>query len=348
MTHLSISRSTHETFKAVQVNTGVLSLSLLPELGGKLNSLRDLRTGREWLWRNPRLSYRRMPHGKSYVLEADTGGWDECFPSVAPCDYPSPPWAGAHIQDHGELWSQAAALEVVEGDREIRLRTRWQGVVLPYTFERTISLAAGSATIRLEYVARSQADAPQHFIWSAHPLLAIEPGMSLLLPPSASFNRWSSIPPDLFAADSGLRFPPGSGPRGRTPTKSSEQVAGVYAARDREPPASVRGIDLASLPDAGARIALKLWSDPLDEGWAALRARDGELRMRWDVALLPQVGFWINLSAWAGDGGAPYYNLGLEPCIGAQDSLAEAVQRNLCATLLPHGSRAWWLELTLA
>ena len=88
----------------------------------------------------------------SYILEADTGGWDECFPSVAPCDYPSPPWAGAHIQDHGELWSQPAALEVVEGDHEVRLRTRWQGVVLPYTFERTISLAAGSAAMRMEYV----------------------------------------------------------------------------------------------------------------------------------------------------------------------------------------------------
>ena len=103
-------------------------------------------------------------------------------------------------------------------------------------------------------------------------------------------------------------------------------------------------------------MALKLWSDPLDDGHAAtcsdelvgVRARDGELRMRWDAALLPQLGVWINLGAWAGDGGAPYYNLGLEPCIGAQDSLADAVQRNLFATLAPHGSRAWWLELELS
>jgi len=374
MTHLTISRSTLETFEAVQVNTGVLSLSLLPELGGKLNSLRDLRTGREWLWRNPRVSYRRVPHGRSYILDADTGGWDECFPSVAPCDYPSPPWAGAHIQDHGELWSQAAALEVVEGDREVRLRTRWQGVVLPYNFERTISLAAGSATIRLDYKVTNLAEAQQQFIWSAHPLLAIEPGMRLLLPPSASFNRGSSIPPDLLPADTGLRLPPGSGPSpfgveagGLSPEgpKGIARSTGVYAAGDREPPGAgsrnlrpgvdVAGgqkpwarIDLASLPDAGARIALKLWSDPLDDGWAALRARDGELRMRWDATLLPQVGAWINLGAWAGDGGAAYYNLGLEPCIGAQDSLAEAVKRNLFAALPPHGSREWWLELTLA
>ena len=57
----------------------------------------------------------------------------------------------------------------------------------------------------------------------------------------------------------------------------------------------------------------------------------------------------MNLGAWAVDGGVPYYNLGLEPCIGAQDSLAEAVtERNLFATLSPRGSRAWWLEMELA
>jgi hypothetical protein len=70
--------------------------------------------------------------------------------------------------------------------------------------------------------------------------------------------------------------------------------------------------------------------------------------MRWDATLLPQIAFWMNLGAWAGDGGAPYYNLGLEPCIGAQDSLAEAVtERNLFATLPPCESRAWWLEIEL-
>ena len=96
-------------------------------------------------------------------------------------------------------------------------------------------------------------------------------------------------------------------------------------------------------------MALKLWSDPLAEGWATLRARDGEFRMRWDTEPLPQVGFWLNLGAWAGDGGAPYYNLGLEPCIGAQDSLAAAVhQYKLFETLPPRGSRTWWLEVELS
>jgi len=317
---VQIRRIAANGFDAVQVNTGAVSVTVMPELGGKLSSLRDLRTGREWLWRHPRLAYRRAAHGDSYVAQADTGGWDECFPTVAPCEYPAPPWAGAALQDHGELWSQEARLEVEEGD-DVTLRTRWQGVALPYTFERLVGLAADSARLRFEYAVTNNADAPMQFIWSAHPLLALEPGMELRLPPAARFNRWATLPPDLLADDNGLRYP-----------------------------LTVRGIDLTALPNAAAGVALKLWSDPLhaDDGWATLRARDGEFRMQWDARQLPQVAFWMNLGAWAGDGGAPYFNLGLEPCIGAQDSLAEAVTKwNLFETLPARGSRTWRLEIEL-
>ena len=48
------------------------------------------------------------------------------------------------------------------------------------------------------------------------------------------------------------------------------------------------------------------------------------------------------------DGGTPYFNMGLEPCIGAQDSLSEAVSKyDLFAKLPPHGRRTWWLEIEL-
>lgn len=306
----------------VSVDTGVLALALMPELGGKISSLRDLRSGREWLWRHPRMAYKRVAHGGSYMAEADTGGWDECFPTVAPCGYPSAPWAETRLPDHGELWSQSAALDVTEVAGMVQLRTRWLGIALPYTFERAITLMARSPILRCAYAVTNNADVSLQFIWSAHPLLAIEPGMRLQLPP-ARFNRWTTIPPDLLAQDSGLSYPPALRP-------------------------GTRNIDLATLPDPSAGIALKLWSDPLDEGWATLHAPDGELRLRWDTALLPQVALWMNLGAWAGDGGAPYFNLGLEPCIGAQDSLAVAARRSRCATLPPHGSRTWWIEVELA
>jgi hypothetical protein len=318
---LSVTRSTIEGFNSLSIQTGVMELSIIPELGGKINSLRDNRTGHEWLWRHQRFAYKRVPHGSSYTAQSDTGGWDECFPSVAECIYPSTPWQGAAIQDHGELWSQVAEFEMDEQEGHVKLHTRWQGIVLPYTFTRVITLNENSAIVHVDYEVANNADQPINYVWCIHPLLAIEPGMELHLPYSARFNVGASFPPKFVLPEQNLQYP-----------------------------FAVSGINFPTLPEISAGLAIKIWSDPLPpgEGWAALRARDGELRMRWDVALLPQVAAWMNFGGWAGDGGAPYFNLGLEPCIGAQDSLADAVtQHNLFATVPPRESKTWWLEIEL-
>lgn len=317
----SIDRIRVENFDAIHVQTGTLAITIVPELGGKVSSLRDRRTQREWLWRHPRYPYKRVPHGSSYVAEADTGGWDECFPSVAACAYPSEPWKDAAIQDHGELWSQVPEFEIQEHGETVTLQTHWQGVVLPYTFRRTITLNDHSSVIHSDYQVLNPSDQPIQFVWCVHPLLAIEPEMKLHLPSSARFNVASVFPPELVSTDKDLQYP-------------------LPAA----------GLNLPALPETNAGRAIKIWSDPLpaDAGWATLRARDGELQMRWEVSLLPQLAAWMNFGAWAADGGTPYYNLGLEPCIGAQDSLNDAVHRyQLFATLPPHDSRNWWLEIEL-
>jgi len=321
VTILSVARSTIEGFDSLSIQTGVMELSIIPELGGKVNSLRDTRTGREWLWRHPRFPYKQVAHGSSYTAASDTGGWDECFPSVAQCEYPSAPWQGAAIQDHGELWSHPAEFEMDEQAGSIILRTRWQGIVLPYTFTRVIVLNENSSTARVDYEVVNNSDQPINYVWCIHQLLAIEPGMELLLPPSALFNVGGSIPRDLVSLEEKLQYP--------------------FAAS---------GLNFPALPETTAGHAIKIWSNPLPvgEGWASLRAHDGELKMLWDVALLPQVAAWMNFGAWAADGGTPYYNLGLEPCIGAQDSLNDAVNLyKLYATLQPRGTKSWWLEIEL-
>lgn len=329
---------TIDGFTAHTVSTGPLELTIIPELGGKISSLRDTRSGREWLWRHPRMPYRRVEHGGSYTALADTGGWDECFPSVAPCAYPGSPWAGAAVQDHGELWSQACAWEATTGGpggaggaapADLSITTRWKGVVLPYSLTRTITLREGAARLRIDYEASTAGNAPLHFIWCAHPLLAIEPGMRLRFPDGARFHCWTTIPAEMLRP--GESAPPQAAPLfdyTNLPIDPNLQSA------------------ITNLQSVG--VALKLWSEPLDQGWAALEAADGALHMRWDMVRLPQVAAWINLGAWAGDGGAPYYNLGLEPCIGAQDSLEEAITvHRLHATIPPKGAYTWWLEVEL-
>jgi galactose mutarotase-like enzyme len=321
MSPFSISRTTTEGFESIRVHTGVVELTLIPALGGKISSLRDTQTNREWLWRHPRYPYKRVPHGNSYVAEADTGGWDECFPSVAACSYPSEPWQDVAIQDHGELWSQAADFEINEQADKVTLFNSWQGNALPYTFARNITITENSACLRIDYEVKNKSDQPINYVWCIHPLLAIEPGMELYLPVSTRFNVAGTSPGDLLSSTQNLQYP-----------------------------FEVPGLKLPSLPETSAERAIKVWSDPLPSGeaWATLRAHDGEFRMRWDATLLPQIAVWMNFGAWAADGGTPYYNLGLEPCIGAQDSLADAVtQYHLFATLPSHGSKTWWLEIEL-
>jgi hypothetical protein len=63
---------------------------------------------------------------------------------------------------------------------------------------------------------------------------------------------------------------------------------------------------------------------------------------------VPQVGVWLNLGGWAPAGRTPYYNLGLEPCIGAPDRLEDAVLRWQTAPVLePGAERAWEVAVRL-
>lgn len=321
MNPLSINRTLIEGFESVQINTGVLELSIIPELGGKVNSLRDSRTGREWLWRHPRYAYKQVSHGSVYVEHGDTGGWDECFPSVSECTYPSEPWNGALIQDHGELWSHPAEFDLSQMTGVVKITTRSQGVALPYTFTRVITLTENSASVHVGYEVVNNSDQPINYIWSMHPLIAIEPGMELLLPASARFNVNGTVPENL-----------------------------VFTVKNLQYPFTASGLNFPTLPETSAARAIKFWSDPLPagEGWTSVRAHNGKLKMKWDTALLPQVAVWLNLGALGMDGGTPYYNMGLEPCMGGQDSLNDAVNKyHLYEILPPRGAKTWWLEIEL-
>lgn len=317
----TIEQTEVDGFTAITLANGKVSLTMLPELGGKISSLVDLGSGRQWLWTNPEVAYRRVAYGASYVREADTGGWDECFPTVAPCRYPGSGATDIELPDHGELWPLAWETSIGAGGTVVSSRV--EGTALPYEFERSITLLPGKATVRLEYAVRNLGPDDLHFIWCAHPLLAVEPGMELLLPASTKMRRYSSVPAALLPADDYLEWPP--------------RVA-----------LGAEGFELNVVPPREAGFAVKLWSEPLTEGWAAVRADDGELRFNFDPELVPQVGLWLNAGGWSGTGGAPYFNLGLEPGIGAQDSLADAVERyDQHGTLPAHDERRWWLEVQL-
>jgi galactose mutarotase-like enzyme len=313
--HARVPRIVETTFKnipALQLSDDCLRLTVIPEWGGKVSELFDLRRQREWLFENPALPYRLPEYGGDYVREFDVGGLDECFPTVGPCAYPTAPWDGTPLPDHGEVWSIPWAVRVY--GETLHLTTH--GVRLPYRLEKMIRLL-GDGGVRFTYRVTNLSPFPMPFLWSSHPLFALRPGMRLALP--AASMRVFSAPSFLARGGDVIPWP------------------------------RFKDLDLGRVPQSGAGIAAKLFSFPLTEGWAELSdpADGATFRFEFDPAVVTHLGLWLNYSGWAGvPGAAPYFNLAIEPCIGAPDTLDTAVNHWQEYGLLPPGaSLDWWLHM---
>ena len=68
---------------AIALRTDELEVVAVPSVGMKLTNLRRPR-GREWLWRNDQIPLAPGQPEDSFVEKGDSGGWDECFPTVGP------------------------------------------------------------------------------------------------------------------------------------------------------------------------------------------------------------------------------------------------------------------------
>jgi galactose mutarotase-like enzyme len=305
---------------AIALRTDELEVVAVPSLGMKLTNLRRPR-GREWLWRNDQIALAQPRQDASFVETADSGGWDECFPTVGPSPIPGTPQGSPSLPDHGELWSAPWASSAYEHAGGVTLAASATGRLLPYEFHREVTLDRSEPVMRFRYRLRNTGDSPFPWIWSAHPLLNVQPGTTLQLPSvhQVRLDAVHGLPelspgdivswPDAFGGDGG-RF---------------------------------------SFPDGGA-WAVKLFGDVGRSGRMVLTdPRRGErLEMVVRQEEVPQVGIWINNRGWAPTGRQAYYNLGLEPAIGAPDRLDEAVRDwNTAQTLRPGEERSWGVEVWL-
>jgi galactose mutarotase-like enzyme len=316
---VSYRQTTVSGFPAVALRSADLEVVAVPTIGMKLTHLRRL-GGREWLWRSDQIPLALPRAGASYVETADSGGWDECFPTVGASPLPGDP-SGTPLPDHGELWSAAWTSSVYEHAEGTTLAGTALGTRLPYAFHREVTLDREAPVVRLRYALRHTGDAPFPWIWSAHPLFNVAPGSTLTLP--------------------GVRQVKLDAVHGRDDLRRDDVVSW---------PGAIGGApEVFTFPEDGG-WALKLFGDVGSDGRMVLTdPRRGE---RLEIAVspeeVPQVGVWINCAGWAPAGRQPYFNLALEPCIGAPDRLQDAVESwDAAQTLAPGEERRWSVEVRL-
>jgi galactose mutarotase-like enzyme len=307
-------------YRSLELESEALRVVVTPEVGGKIVSLRDRRSGREWLVTPeqsggvPPNPFRAWTYGTEYNPN-QSGGWDEMMPTILACSYPGTgPYYGRDLPDHGEAWT-APWSELGSTGNEISLEMA--GQALPYRLRRTMSLSGD--TLVMSYTLRNDGEAPITYLWAAHPQFTCDPGATIVLPDDVS-EVVNVLP---------LEWGPEFGPPGACNPWPAFAVHGQEIRQDR-------------VVGPGKHGGRKFYLPPgLPISWGELRQPSGEwLRLSWDSEFAPYCGVWIDEG---------YLNkvsdVAFEPATGYYDNLAAAWPS--CPTLQPQAAVSWTLQVQL-
>ena len=306
---------------AFALENGSLTLTVVPELGGKLVSLIRNESAHEYLLQPVDLdqAYRPRVFGDKFE---DYGpcGFDDCLPTVAACSYPEAPFAASKLPDHGDVWCLPSGIEAVR--EKVRLTTSLRR--LPLRFTKEIHLRGN--TIRLDYEVTNLSRSTVKFLWSAHPLLTVEPAAEIILPPEVKEVEveWSRDE-RLGKAGDRCNWPSATDSSGRM-------------------------VELNRVGPPSSGTADKLFAGPLSDGSCGmfLPSKNESIVFRFDPRTVPYLGLWICQGGWPENRADTQLTVALEPCNGRPDSLAKAVKRNECVTLGKGDTARWWMEIEVS
>lgn len=290
--------------------TGRFSLEVIPELGAKIVSLKDLSAGREWMDQGSQLG--NQGYGSAFA-KGDLCGWDEMFPTIKPSIYPEHPWEGVEAPDHGEVWSIPWRCEVDQH----ALICNTSGIRFPYNLEKRLSFL-DDRTLTIEYRLTNNSSSDFKYVWVPHPSFLIREGVHIVLPvqDGSPISFQATNDPSILAYPGQHTWPLGAG----------GEVA------------------LDTVPARNGMFYKFQFTDPLAEGWFKLvdPANKSSFMMEFPLACAPFFSIWQNY-----DGKLDKYQISLQPSTGSSDDLAEAIRVGRCAVLPANQSCEWQVRVIL-
>jgi galactose mutarotase-like enzyme len=289
----------------VLIRAGECAVTILPEFGGKIASIR---VGEQELLQAPLTDV--APRTQTMPFDdADASGWDECLPSVSGCVVETAV-GPVEVPDHGDLW-RVEWIRQGLGISEQGLESGQASVTLvgkcfslPLELERRLTLSelAGMWRLRLDYRLTNRGTYAVPWSWAAHPLFVVQEGDRIELPESIRSLRLEGS---------------GCGRLGN----GGETIAWPVAKL------AVGGTaDLSVAEGADSGIGDKLFAGPLSdaENWCALERRSAGVRIttRFDAQATPYLGLWICYGGWPEKAGPKQVCVAMEPATAPVDSLA--------------------------
>jgi hypothetical protein len=308
------------------LTAGSNSLTLLPSLGGRV---RDVTLGgRQWLWHNPDLSFTAANEDASLGEAVGSGGFDECFPTIAACKLPG--WvegaASAKIAERGALWRQRCDTAVGTGEFGNSATCAWSISPLPLEFTRRTTVRP-DGMIDFAYAATNNGKVRAPFLWAAHPVFPLTDGTRIILPAGGKTRVWMADGIDLAGGETLHAWP-----------------------RVRS---GGRLVDVSLPASLGARFACTIFVElPRTETSIIVQEGRARLEMRVHGREISHAGIWINRGALAPtERKRPmlrlkrqrtYSTLTIGPCLGAPESLADALGAWETARWIEPGATARW------
>jgi hypothetical protein len=292
----------------VIIENDAIRMEVYPHIGGKVASLIDKADKFDLMFDYPV----ELPTGPRYDVSFDDSwyaGWDECFPAVAPGQYPGHPYEGINIPDHGELWG----LPTTAVPTKAGITTVWHGLRFGYRLTRKLHLE--DAEIIADYTLINLAPFQFRFVWSMHSLMSMASRVKLSVPTPAQF-----------------RF--------------SHDAEGMDHQKLFDWPAVEAGLDVSDLAELPIRRGWKMFSmEPITAPvMVEYPARGRSLKVEYssEDELPAYWGIWVNTGGWAGN-----QHFAIEPTTGRFDHLHRAVQDASAGQVGPMGRRDWSVKWTL-
>ncbi len=308
------------------LRAGDAAVTLLPSLGGRV---RDVWLGgRQWLWHNPDARFTVSDEDASLGEAVGSGGFDECFPTVAACKLPG--WvegaAGVKIAERGALWQQRCETAIGTDEGGTSAQCHWTIHPLAFAFTRTVTVRP-EGVVDFAYTARNDGAHRLPFLWAAHPVLPLGRRTQVVLPKGAKTRVWMSDGTEIAADETVHEWP-----------------------RVRS---GARLVDVSRPAALGDRFACTMFVElPRAETAIAVREGDLTLEMRVHGRELSHAGIWINRGVLAPtERKRPfirlrrpraYSTLTIGPCLGAPESLADALGDWETARWIEPGATARW------
>ncbi|MEX0761676.1 MAG: DUF4432 family protein [Dehalococcoidia bacterium] len=304
---------TYRGLKTVVLENEVIRVIVLADKGADIYSFVHKPSDTEFMWRTPwgvRDPSKFLPTSgapESVWLDVYEGGWQTALPHGG---YPDKVY-GAEVGLHGEVNTMPWDVEIVEDSIErVSVRFRVNGIRMPFSAEKTLTIETGSPVLTLDEAVSNDAEEEIDCVWLEH--IAIGPPFlsdrcRLYVPSNRIVNH-----PEPAATSSKLK----SGWEGPWPHAATGDGGSIDFSRI--PPKEDRSLDMAYM--AG-----------MEEGWYAVS--NEETGIGWAVSypadLFKYLWFWRNLG---GGWGYPWYgrcyNIGLEPCTSFHNGGLKQAQEN--------------------